>query len=90
MCYNAVKSSLDRRRADGAMGKRIAEMTVEELRKLIEEIVEQKLGQLLSDPDFGLELREEVVERLRKSQEAVKRGTRGKPLDEVAKDFGLE
>ncbi len=43
----------------------------------------------LGDPDHGLEIREDVQERLRQSMERLSRGGRGLPDDEVAKRLGL-
>jgi hypothetical protein len=67
----------------------VAEMTVDELRSLIENIVEEKLSELIRDPDHGLELREEFKARLRQTIEAEKRGVPGIPAEEVAKQFGV-
>lgn len=64
---------------------KISEMSVEELKQFVAEIVEQKLKELLGDPDWGMELREEVKERLRRTSEA----ERGVPASEVAKKLGL-
>ncbi|RKY17142.1 MAG: hypothetical protein DRP63_04205 [Planctomycetota bacterium] len=58
-----------------------------ELKAMIEEIVERKLLELLTDPDFGLELREEVKERLRRLLRSRKKGV---PLQEVANRLGLK
>ena len=49
------------------MSARVAELTVDELKQIIEEAVEQKLEEMLGDPDEGLELREEIKARLRPS-----------------------
>lgn len=49
------------------MVKKITDLTVEQLRILIEELVEQKLEEYLGDPDKGLELRPEFVRKLKKS-----------------------
>jgi hypothetical protein len=65
-------------------------MTKEELRELIEEIVEQKMLELIGDPDEGLPIREDLIKRLKRQKEQVSSGKRGKPLDEVMKEFGLE
>jgi hypothetical protein len=69
--------------------KTVSEMTVDELRNLVEQVVEEKLAELVRDPDFGLELREEFKERLRRTIEAEKRGVPGIPAEEVAKEFGV-
>jgi hypothetical protein len=72
------------------MGVSIADLTVEEFEALIGRAVEQKLLELLGDPDEGLELRDEVVTRLQRSLEAEHSGQRGLPIHEVASQLGLE
>jgi hypothetical protein len=62
------------------MGVSIADLTVEEFEALIGRAVEQKLLELLGDPDEGLELRDEVVTRLQRSLEAEHAGQRGVPM----------
>ena len=47
--------------------KKVSDLTVGELVEIIEDIVERKIYELVSDPDEGLELKPEVVERLKKS-----------------------
>ena len=46
---------------------KVSDLTIEELKALIREAVGEKLRELLSDPDDGLELRSEVEERLKTS-----------------------
>jgi hypothetical protein len=53
-----------------------------DLRNLISDVVEEKLAKY-SDPDYGLELRPELVERLVRQKEAVRLGERGIGLDEL-------
>jgi hypothetical protein len=65
------------------MTTRVVDMTVDELRDLIAEVVEEKLAEARRDPDEGLELRPELVAELRESQARVARGERGIPLQEV-------
>lgn len=72
------------------MHDRVAELTVDEFKQVIEASVEQKLLEMLGDPDEGLELRNEVKARLRRSLQAQERGTRGIPAKEVAAELGLE
>jgi hypothetical protein len=72
------------------MNTRVAELTVDELKQIIQEAMEQKLSEMLGDPDEGLELREEIKARLRRSLEAERRGARGIPAQEVAAQLGLE
>jgi hypothetical protein len=42
------------------MGKTVADMTANELRRLVSSVIEEKLVQILGDPDEGLALRENV------------------------------
>ena len=72
------------------MNSTIIQMTKEELKALIDYIVEQKIFELIGDPDEGLPLSDEFVERLKKQRMKVLSGERGKPLDDVLKELGLE
>ena len=69
---------------------KVGDMTVKQLKELIHEAVEEKLEQILGDPDWGLELREDVRERLRRSLEGVEKGEKGIRGQEVASRLGLE
>ena len=57
----------------------VAKMTKKELREMIETAIEQKLVQLLGDPDEGLPIRKAVRDRLLRQKRAVSRGERGEP-----------
>lgn len=72
------------------MSTKVAELAVDEFKRLLEETVEQKLLEMFGDPDEGLELREEIKARLRRSLEGERRGTRGISAQEVAAQLGLE
>jgi hypothetical protein len=52
-------------------------------------VVEEKLMQLLGDPDTGLILRENVRKRLLRQKRAVSKGERGESLDAVVRRFKL-
>ena len=69
---------------------KVQDLTVEQLKTLIGEVVEEKLKELLGDPDWGMELREEVKERLKLSLKAAERGEGGILPEEVAGKLGLE
>ena len=62
--------------------KKISDMTVKELKKLIKDTVLEVI-----DPDYGLELRPEVEKEL---LESMKRKGKGIPLETVVKELGLE
>ncbi|MCK4391509.1 hypothetical protein KAX17_01210 [Candidatus Bipolaricaulota bacterium] len=68
---------------------RVKDLPNKELKALVREAVEEALIELLGDPDQGLELREEIQERLRHSLERVEKGERGIPAEEAAKRAGL-
>ena len=69
---------------------KVKELTVEQLRTLIQEAIEEKLEEVIGDPDHGLELREEIKEKLRRSLAAMQGGEQGIPIDQVARQAGLD
>jgi hypothetical protein len=72
-----------------AMPRTVAEMTTDELRQMIGELIEGKLIELFGDPDAGLELRDSVRERLLRQREEVAQGERGQSLDDIVESLGL-
>jgi hypothetical protein len=68
----------------------VAQMTREELREMIETVIEEKLLELLGDPDEGLPIRETIRERLLRQKKAVANGERGEPFEAVIRRLGLE
>jgi hypothetical protein len=66
-----------------ASDKKVGDITVRELRELVREIVVEIIG-----PDYGLELRDEVIEALRESWEQKKRGE-GIPLEKAKNKLGV-
>jgi len=71
------------------MADTVAQMTKEELREIIETTIEQKLLEILGDPDEGLEIRKAVRDRLWQHKQAVAAGERGKPFEDVVRQLGL-
>jgi hypothetical protein len=65
-------------------------ITVEQLKKLIDNAVEEKLQDFLGDPDRGLSVRPEVLKELKASLAATRRGKRGIPLEQLAKELGVD
>jgi hypothetical protein len=65
-------------------------MTKEKLREMIEASIEQKLLEILGDPDEGLGIRKSVRDRLLSQKKAVAAGERGQPFDDVVRQLGLE
>ena len=69
--------------------KTVAEMTGEELRKLVRAAVEEKIVELLGDPDAGMVLRQNVRKRLLRQKRRVAKGERGELLETVAQRLKL-
>lgn len=72
------------------MATTVAQMTKSELREVIGSVVEQKLLELLGDPDEGLPIRKSVRDRLLRQKQAVAAGERGEPFEDVVRRLGLE
>jgi len=64
---------------------KVTELTTDELKKLIKEAVDEKFREILFDPDNGLELRDEVKQRLKASLASKERI----PFEEVKERLGL-
>jgi len=71
------------------MAATVARMTKHELKEIIESTVEQKLLELLGDPDQGLVLKKTVKDRLLRQQKSVASGQRGESLAVIVKRLGL-
>jgi len=71
------------------MAATVARMTKHELKEIIESTVEQKLLELLGDPDQGLVLKKTVKDRLLRLQKAVASGQRGESWAVIVKRLGL-
>jgi len=72
------------------MATKVAQMTKNELQEMIETTVEQKLLELLGDPDEELHLKKVVRDRLLRQRQAVAAGERGRLLKDVVRRLGLE
>ncbi len=69
---------------------RIQDLTVEELKTLVQEAVEEALLDLLGDPDAGRDLREEVQKRLLASVRRTQEGEVSIPAEKAARSLGLD
>jgi hypothetical protein len=67
----------------------IADLTVDELKALIREVVVQTLSEMFGDPDEGLELNDDFQLELQQSLAGVKTCGKTIPVREVAKRLGL-
>ena len=76
------------------MTNTVAQMTKEELREIIESVVEstieQKLLEILGDPDDDSEIQQTLRDRLLAQKGAVEIGERGQPFEEAIQQLGLE
>lgn len=66
---------------------KVKDLGIEEFKALIHEAVEEKLEEMLGDPDQGLELKEKLKVRLKNSLSATAQAI---PVEKVAKDLGLD
>jgi hypothetical protein len=64
-------------------------MTKEEMEEMIGRIVEEKLIELIGNPDESLAIRTSLRDRLLRQKQAVAKGERGQWLDDVERDLGL-
>lgn len=67
------------------MARTVAEMTPSDLKEMLGDLIEEKLVELIGDPDEDLEPRASVVRRLRAQQDRVAAGERGRDLEEVVR-----
>ncbi len=68
----------------------VKDLSIEELKAIIGEVVEEKLRELLVDPDAGLALRPEVQDRLLKDLQEPQPDGKSIPAAELARRRGLE
>jgi len=68
---------------------RVDELTIDELKVLIDYAVELKIEELLGDPDVDLVLRDDVKDRLRRSLEQKSKDSPGVPIEDVVNKLGL-
>ena len=64
---------------------KVADLTIEEFRTLIKATIHEELHNLLTDPDAGLELSQEMEARLSSSLQSTERI----PFEEVQKRLNL-
>ncbi len=72
------------------LGHKVSDLTIDELRAIIRETVQQTVAEMLADPDEGLALRSGVQKSLKHSIQSVKEGATTYAADDVAKKLGLE
>ena len=57
---------------------------------VVETAIEQKLIEILGDPDEGLEMREAIRDRLLHQRQSIAAGERGLSFEDVVQQLGLE
>lgn len=67
----------------------VKELTIEELKLLIQETVAETITSLLIDPDEGKQVKPEVKQQLLGSLQRTQAGERGIPAEVVAKKLDL-
>ena len=67
------------------MASTVARMTPEQLKEMIGSLIEQKLLELIGDPDEGLPVRKSLINRLQRQKQSVARGERGELFTDVVK-----
>ena len=72
------------------MSDKISEMTKKELKEMIESSVEQKLLELIGDPDEGLEIRKSLRNRFLRQKKAVANGDLGEDFEAVVRKLRLD
>lgn len=71
------------------MSSTTAKISKSELVKLIDHAVEQKLLELLGDPDSGLTIKKNLHSRLLRQKKSVAKGQRGQDFNRVVNRLGL-
>lgn len=71
------------------MSTSVAQMTKKELAQMLSTVVEQKLIELLGDPDERQVLKENFRKRLIRQKKAVSKGERGEDFAETRNRCGL-
>jgi len=69
---------------------KISDLTIDEFRSLVREIVRQTLTEMLTDPDEGLALQDGLETALRRSIKAVNEGAPTYEANDAAKRLGIE
>lgn len=68
---------------------KVVRISTEELRQMVDEMVEDKLAVLFRDSEDELEFTDELKEILARQDEEIKNGERGELLADVAARLGL-
>ncbi len=72
------------------MARTLSDMTTDEFKTMLETTIDHKMAEWLGDPDEGLTLRPELVERIQQQRAEYAAGKRGQSLQDVARELGIE
>jgi hypothetical protein len=72
-----------------SVATRVSDLSVDELRALIQEVITQTLIELFRDPDEGLELRKDFMDALQQSLRTVEAGDVTLSAESVTTKLGL-
>jgi hypothetical protein len=72
------------------MSATVINVTTEELRSLVDNLVEEKLISLFGDPEEVLEIRKELKERFLKQRNQMRDGVNSVSFDEAKAKLGLD
>ena len=69
---------------------KVSDLSVDELKALIKQTVQETIDEMLGDPDAGLEFKPEFVREVQQSSDYVKNGGKTIPLKQFAKEHGVK
>ncbi len=72
------------------MNTEVLQINVSDLRRMVDEMVEEKLTVLFKDPEDDLEFTDELKAILACQNERIKNGDRGESLEDVTARLGLD
>ena len=72
------------------MNTNVLQISIDDLRRMVDEMVEEKLTTLFKDAENDLEFTDELAEIFARQDERIKNGDRGESLADVAARLGLD
>jgi plasmid replication initiation protein len=68
------------------MVNKVNELTLDQLKTLINELIDEKLEQMIKDPDEGLEFRPEFLKKLKASKNSKVKTI---SMEQICKELGI-
>jgi hypothetical protein len=72
------------------LGNKISDLTVDEFRSLVRDIVRDTINEMLTDPDEGMTLQDGLEDALRRSIKEVNEGAQTYDAGDAAKKLGID